>query len=525
MTSQTVPVVIVGAGPVGLTLANLLGLQGIQTVVLERNATTVQECRAVVLDDEVLRIFADAGLIDALSAEMCMGLRVTYAEKGGYLLFEIDPKRKPLGHPLLASFLQPRLEAGLADGLKRFEHVQLKFLHTVDRISQEGDGVTVEGYDANQRRFSFRARYLVGCDGGRSTVRSMTGFKMVGSTYKERWLVLDTAGYSTGKNEISFYLDPERPSVSIPQPHGCHRWEFMLRDDEKDEEMLAPARLEALLSRFVDPRRVQIQRKVVYPFHARRAEHFRKGRILLAGDAAHLMPPFGGQGMCSGVRDAHNLSWKLTAVLQGHASEGLLDTYEAERAQHAREMTWMSIGLGQVVMARNLPVVLARGALFRALSFSPEIMEFLREFKFKPRPRIREGLLWNHLERGPWTGLMFPQPRVRTSRGEVVRLDQVMRPDFTLVGLNLDPAFALPPGELARWKRLAPRHLAIFRQSPHGPLRENEVIDVDEVFSARDGEKAAGICLLRPDRYVAAHFQLEHAPQVAEFLERALRAA
>ncbi|WP_224245113.1 bifunctional 3-(3-hydroxy-phenyl)propionate/3-hydroxycinnamic acid hydroxylase [Hyalangium gracile] len=520
-----VPVAIVGAGPVGLTLANLLGLRGIQTVVLERNAGTVEEARAVSLDDEALRILAATGLLDTLSADMILGARATYYDSDGGILFEVEPTQPAFGYPLISLFLQPRLEAGLAEGTRRFEHVQVRFRHSVDRLTPEADGVVLEGYDADHRRFSLKASYVVGCDGGRSTVRSETGIQMVGSTYKERWLVLDAAGYTYGEPRVRFFCDPARPTVSVPIPHGCHRWEFLLQPHETDEEMLAPEKLDALLRRHIDPRSIQILRKVVYTFHARRAGRFRKGRILLAGDAAHLMPPFGGQGMCSGLRDAHNLSWKLDAVLQGRASDKLLDTYEAERSRHVREMTLGSTLLGQIVMARNRAGVSLRDAFFKMLSLSPETRLFVREARFKPPPQIQAGLLWRHLERGPWTGVMLPQPRVRTASGEVLLLDQVLGPDFTLLGLNADPSFALPAQLLARWTRLALRQLSVVRPSSRSQLRANEVVDVDGVFSSATGEKASGFCLLRPDRYVAAHFHADQAPLVSEFLERSFQSA
>lgn len=523
MTSESVPVVIVGAGPVGLTLANLLGLQGIPVVVLERNPSTVSECRAVSMDDEAMRILAATGLLETLTADMRLGVRAAYHDSRGRMLFEVDPSRCSYGHPFISFFLQPQLEAGLAEGTRRFEHVQVRFLHTVERFTQDETGVTVEGHDAEKRPFSLRARYLLGCDGGRSTVRAQLGIRLLGSTYKERWLVLDTNGHEPDRRQVTFYCDPARPTVSVPMPHGYHRWEFLLHASETDAEMTVPEKMAELLSRHADPRSHQIIRKVVYPFHARTAERYRQGRVLLAGDAAHLMPPFAGQGMCSGLRDAHNLSWKLAAILQGRAGDRLLETYEAERFPHARKMTRLSMALGQIVMARSRAVAFTRDTLFHTLQLAPEIMAFLREFKFKPTPRILAGLLWKDLERGPWTGQMLPQPKVRTARGEEVLLDRVLGSDFSLVALNTGPSFALPPALLERWRRLAPRHITLVRPgATRGPLGEEEVVDLDGMF-AEGGEKSSGFCLVRPDRYVAAHFQADQAPRVAEFLERVLQ--
>ena len=239
--------------------------------------------------------------------------------------------RSIYGHSPLGTFYQPEFERTLLRGLARFGNVSVAFAHAVGALAQDEHGVTLTiSAPGGIRRV--RAAYVVACDGGTSGVREGLGVKLVGSTYTERWLVVDAIVPNHSVKGITFRCDPRRPTVELPAVGDRVRWEFMQLPGESEEKLSRDETVRALVKEKAGVNAFEIERKAVYAFHARVADRWRVGRVFLAGDAAHLMPPFAGQGMNGGMKDAANLSWKLVAVLNGQASEEILDTYQVERA-------------------------------------------------------------------------------------------------------------------------------------------------------------------------------------------------
>ena len=288
--------------------------------------------------------------------------------------------------------------------------------------------------------------FLVGCDGSRSFVRQTLGIEMHGSTFRERWLIVDIEDTTDPSHDTKVYCIPERPCLSLPGPSGTRRFEFMLHDGEQDADVLAPDNVAALLRLYGTDDKAVLRRKVVYTFHARMADRWRAGRVFLAGDAAHLTPPFAGQGMNSGVRDAHNLAWKLAAVVSGHLGDKLLDSYEAERRDHAAEMIQLAIRMGQVMMPRGRWQALAFQTFFRALALYPAARSYFAEMKYKPKPRFHRGFLLAPTAPSGQSlvGKLFPQALVMTASGFTL-LDDVLGDGFAL----LAPP-GTPPNILAR---------------------------------------------------------------------------
>ena len=253
---------------------------------------------------------------------------------------------------------------------------------------EDADGVTAELDDGRR----VRARYVVGCDGGRSATRRLMGVSFDGTTSPTRWVVIDLANDPLGHPNSEVGADPERPYASISIAHGIRRFEFMIHADETDELAEDPAFVAKLLSRFVPhPDRVDIIRHRVYTHHSRIAASFRKGRMMLAGDAAHLMPVWQGQGYNSGIRDAANLGWKLAAVVNGQAGDALLDSYDVERRKHARAMIDLSTMVGRVISPTNRRVARLRDRVIRAASIVPSLKRYVLEMRFKPMPRYEQG--------------------------------------------------------------------------------------------------------------------------------------
>ena len=460
-----VDVVIVGAGPVGLTLANILGLQGVRTLLVDERDTLIDYPRGVGLDDESLRTFQSIGLVDRVLPHTVPNQILRFFDGKRRVLAEMAPPDARFGWPKRNGFVQPLVDAELLAGLDRFDCVEVRWSRPMTDCKETADAVTVElgGEGAGT---TVRARYVVGCDGGRSMTRRVMGVSFDGTTSSTRWLVVDIANDPLGHPNSEVGADPERPYASISIAHGIRRFEFMIHADETDEQAEDPAFLEQMLARMVpQPDRVDVIRRRVYTHHSRIAGAFRSGRLLLAGDAAHLMPVWQGQGYNSGIRDAANLGWKLAAVVNGRAGDKLLDTYDMERRKHARAMIDLSTMVGRVISPTNRRVASARDLLVRSASIVPTLKRYVLEMRFKPMPRYEHGAVVHSVNPKARTespvGTLFIQPRVDTRTQQDVLLDDVLGPGFAVLCWNNNPRKILGDEAFAKWKALGARFVAL----------------------------------------------------------------
>ena len=289
-------VVIVGAGPTGLILANLLGVYGVKALLLEQNLRTVDEPRAVTIDDESLRTVQATGLINRILPDIVQGYAVHYYSWTNTLFARIEPRTTEYGYPKRNAFRQPMLTSQLNEWLQRFGHVKTLFGHALSSFSQDAQAVRLEVLHHGAMK-AFTCDWLVACDGGHSPVRERLGIPLTGSSYAVRWLIVDLLDRKTAFRHTRTYCDPARPAIRLPGPHGTLRYEFMLHAGEDPQQALDEAQLRGWIAqREPSDAQLPIARKVVYTFHARVAERWRDGRVFLAGDAAHLTPPFAGQG-------------------------------------------------------------------------------------------------------------------------------------------------------------------------------------------------------------------------------------
>jgi 3-(3-hydroxy-phenyl)propionate hydroxylase len=507
-------VLIVGGGPTGLTLANLLGTSRVPFMLVDRKPATVLEPRGVSIDDESLRTMQAIGLAEAVLADVNPGYGVHYyTRKGGQCFGRVEPTVNEYGYPRRNAFRQPLFEATLHRALSRFDTGQICFGNTLESFIQDDDGVTATIAPDSGERFTVRAQYLIACDGGRSPVRESLGIKMVGSTFKSRWLVIDTQNDDDPFTQMRAYCDPRRAVIDVPGPHQTRRFEILVHPNESADAMLEPARIRELLLPYRGDRETDIVRNTVYTFHARVAERWQQGRVFLAGDAAHLTPPYAGQGMNSGVRDAFNLGWKLTAVIKGQLPSSVLDSYEAERRDHAWALIRLALNLGIVMAPSSRFSAFAWQTFFKFAKHVAPLREFFMQMKFKPKPRFSSGLLGpkDELGRHSLSGRMLPQPLVRTKDGNTTLLDELIGQRFALV--EYEP-LASGTGKLTAslWERLNAVHIRIYpsnfdlSNAPADTMTSRSVVDVNDTLRAPLAHHVGRIILTRPDRYAAGSF-------------------
>ena len=498
-------VAIIGAGPTGLVLANLLGQAGIRTLLVEANAVTAGEPRAVSIDDESLRVVQQMGLLEVVDAEIISGYGSEYLAPDRTMFLKVKPQARPYGHPRRNAFRQPIFEAQLREGLKRFPCVETRFRCRAEAFVEEADGVRITLKGPGETSDSVAVDYLIGCDGAWSPTREALGYKLAGSSLDERWLIIDLEESPSSSPETMVYCDPRRPGIGLPGPRLTRRYEFKVLPGESDAEMLSDATIAQLLGTHDAAPGSRIIRKTVYHFHARIADHWGRGRVWLAGDAAHLMPPFAGQGMNGGIRDAANLAWKLIEIVQGRLGPLLLHSYERERRDHVRQMIRLALRMGAIFGPRSRLHGLVIRAVFRVLGLWPGGKSYFAEMKYKPAPRFGGGfLLEPMLSRRGIVGRMLPQPAVAVpGRAGEVPLDALLGNGFALLGVGLDPA-------VVRTLSLGPAWDALLGERVS--LRAGDVPDL--------AIHAGTLLLVRPDRYVMARFTPGEAAGVARSLAR-----
>jgi 3-(3-hydroxy-phenyl)propionate hydroxylase len=493
-------VAIVGAGPVGLMTANLLGSGGLRVGLFERNGGLVGLPRAIAYDAETLRLFAQVGLFDEIAPGLVQDPGVRYLNARGGTLMAAQFPRSLYGHSRLGTFYQPHFEQALLKGLSRFVNVSIAFGHSVGALEQDEHGVTMTISTPDGER-KIRTAFLVACDGGTSDIRERLGVKLLGSTYAERWLVVDAIVRNHDVRNITFTCDPRRPNVELPAVGERVRWEFMQMPGESEDALKRDDTVHALIRRKAGIDAFEIERKTVYTFHARVADRWRVGRVFLAGDAAHLMPPFAGQGMNAGMKDAVNLSWKLVAVVSGQAPADILDSYEAERMVVVRKMVDLSRRLGSLIMPTSPILAASRDALFACLNLSGRFRAFIARGAFVPPPAIHPSALTANGE-DALIGQMAPQPTVRNEQGET-QLDQLLGcHQWLALGIETDPVPNLSERDLAILDALGARFVCINAAAES--RRTSSLRCEDSRFMAWADDRGVRGVLIRPDRFIAA---------------------
>jgi 2-polyprenyl-6-methoxyphenol hydroxylase-like FAD-dependent oxidoreductase len=509
-------VAVVGYGPVGQAVAALLGRAGHRVLVFERFQDIYRLPRAVHLDHEIMRLLQALGLADVLAEEMVPVHDYQWFGADGELLLRFDVNGlAPSGWQADYMFFQPELEAAIdrhacipagvnvergwvADDLRQHhDHVEL----TLHRVAEAEPGQLAS---TGERR-TVRARWLVGADGANSFVREVSGITRKDLGFQERWLVVDAEPHDMNALArlpiASQRCDPARPTTIVQSGPRHRRWEFMLLPHEQPSDFEDPRRVWALLEPWYGPQDGPLTRSAVYEFRSMVAERMRQGRVLIVGDAAHLTPPFLGQGLCSGLRDAANLAWKLDLVMRGVIHEGVLNTVEAERQPQNEAVIRLAMELGKVLCQLDPAAAAERDAMIRAAGPPPPI-------ELSP---LTAGVLHQPVaEPDPLAGTLSVQGVVERN-GRIGRFDDVVGGGFQLIVAQGDPLEALSRRDRKLLASLSATVASLDPAAPHG------VRDCDGRLTACLAEHNAHAVLIRPDFYV---FGAAAAPQaLAELLE------
>ncbi|GIH21171.1 3-(3-hydroxyphenyl)propionate hydroxylase [Rugosimonospora africana] len=471
----------------------MLGVHRTRVAVIDPHVAPYPRPRAAALDAEVMRILVRVpGLADV--GKWAVGVRRSRVLGPDHRpLFTVDiPDGRP--GPLPGALIdQPGLEKALRAGLSILSNVELRTGRSVVAVEQDDDHVDVT-LDNGDR---VRARWLVGCDGASSTVRTLLGVPYEGVSFPEPWLVVDATinGNVDAVPTLSYVLDPRRPLVTMSRP-GAYRWEWMMLPGEDPARMVDEAIVRELVGAWVDPDTIRVQRAAVFTFHARAASQWRRGRVLLAGDAAHSMPPFVGQGLGSGIRDAANLAWRLAEVVQGLDGNALLDGYEYERAPDVRAMTTMALRTGRVVQTRNRVSSALLRAVLRTAGAVPGV-ELSVGRRAQPARRLPRGTAGPH----PGAGRLLPDARVRIPSGDVVRLDDLVDNRWAVIGYGGDPRIHLDAG--TREWAVARRAVILAIATPgQQTTAEAGCTVIERVDGALPAPRRPAVTIVRPDRFL-----------------------
>ena len=501
---QLFDVAIIGYGPTGATIANLLGLEGIKTVVIERDADIFDQPRAIGFDHETMRVFQAAGVTDDIMPATAPMASTHYIGAKGQVIREFH--QMPLPHPFgwepNFTFDQPGLEKGLRDGVERQATVDVFTRHEMESFEEHVDHVSLSVRDLDTNTVKeFNAKYVVACDGASSPTRNALGIIFEDLGFDEPWLVVDV--YADNIDELpqvnQQICNPDRPMTFIVGPNNHRRWEIMLMPGETPEEIDQLPRIYELIAEFGKPEQFEIRRSATYRFHALVAATWRKGRVLLAGDAAHQTPPFIGQGMCQGIRDASAVSWRLKSILIDGISDAILDSYTTERKPHVETTTMRTKGLGEEICMLDHEKAAERDTILE------------QELKDGTQNVFRQGII-PPLEHGSFdfsgisgVGTLARQPKVTQENGDEGLLDDIAGSNFWIVQNPAKEGVVLSDAQESFWQKISGQVICMNKSGASLSTGESGTLNVSDVDGLMidyfDDQDCAAI-IVRPDRYI-----------------------
>jgi 3-(3-hydroxy-phenyl)propionate hydroxylase len=484
-------VAIVGFGPTGAIAAGLLGKKGIRTFVCDKSLEVYDKPRAIAMDHEISRLFQHMGVGKKIKPYLEPFTDSVFYGVDGQMIKRMSTVAAPypLSHTPSVVFTQPPVEKILRDYAGSHPSVTLELGMTLTGLTQEAKLATLTLHNEHGDASQVKARYVIGCDGASSAVRTLAGIELEDLGFDEPWLVVDVLVNERGLAKLPStsvqYCNPVRPSTYVIGPGNHRRWEISINDGEDPKVLATPEGTWKLLAPWLTPEDGELWRQATYRFHALVADHWRNGCVFVAGDAAHQQPPFLGQGMCQGVRDAVNLCWRLTAVLQEGAADTLLDSYGTERKAHVTELTTRIKGIGKLITERDVTKARARDEKLLA-DCGGVVKPMPRQ---DVQPALSAGLLGSVMH--PARGTIFPQPLLLQSNGATVRMDDVHPAGWKIVfSANASDEFA---------QAAKHHHLPALLSLKLGTAALTEAEGVLQQWFDKHGVQAA---IVRPDHYI-----------------------
>ena len=519
-------VAIVGYGPVGATLAGLLGKLDLSVVVFEKSKDIYPKPRAVGFDHDAMRLFQHLGVSELLKHSIEPFREEIYVGVDDRVLQHFKHMEKPFPLTWQPHFTcnQPSVEKIIRNANEGMSNIHLSLGSEFIQFENSADHVLLHIKDSNNKLQTCKAQYLIGCDGASSPIRRQVGIGMENLDYDEHWIVVDMKVKEEFLHQLPNvnvqYCKPERPSTMICCPGNHRRWEFMTVPGDNLEEIVAEHRIWELLRPWIQPGQAEIWRAAAYRFHALVAYHWYDKRIFLAGDSAHQTPPFLGQGMCQGLRDAANLAWKLKHVISNRAHENILKTYTQERRPNVLATTKLAKECGLIISERDLRKAKERDEKMFAEN-NGKTKFILRQNLIPP---FESGLINLNT---PLAGSVFPQPLVNTFNHSNILMDDIMKPCFKLVLLEEK----INENELPKIIHLSISSnievILLKLDGTRATERDPPLLEVTETLHIlRNCLQAAGCigAIVRPDHYVYSGIVsiLEIAASVYELSNRLL---
>ncbi|WP_171457843.1 FAD-dependent monooxygenase [Acinetobacter sp. ANC 4779] len=488
-------VAIIGYGPSGVAAANILGKHGIKTIIFEKDKDLYSRARAVTVSDWTMRCFQAIGLDDAVAKDMDETAGLRWIKYDGTEILRMGFPPSILGkHPTSYAIYQPKMEETLRKGVERYkDHCQIYFGSTVNTVSQNAECVELNIIDENQEQRIVRVKYALGCDGGSSKTRESLNIQLVGDTVDTKWVVIDARVKRWWKNRnlLTFWSDQKRPVVDIALSLSNHRWEIPLESHETEQDFQTNEQIWPLLNSMgVTDKEVELYQHAFYRHHVRRAEKWRDGRVFLLGDAAHMMPPWAGAGMQSGIRDAFNLCWKLVEVLNERMPESVLDSYEIERAPNVEFYTQVAVQLGRIIKQQVTEEEMA--VIGPQLSAEPPVLKL---------PEIEAG--WVQNVSSSAVGKILPQPKVTDSRGKLGYLDDITDDSIFVLGNRIDPKLVMSAEQISQWDQLNVKYFTLLSAEDDGKGYD-DIIDINNTLIDWLNQHKAKTVVVRPDKFIVA---------------------
>ncbi len=519
-----VEVAIIGAGPAGLTAALLLGHYGVRTALIERNAQTSDLPKAIVVDDEYMRLLDRLGLSPELEGHTSAPFGVHFMSPMGFALAKVPGFVTQNGFGIRNAVSQPVFERILLKALDKFPSVSVHFASRAVDLDQSEKQARVFIDQGSGTAHIVTAQYLLACDGARSFVRQHFNIPFLGSNLDTPHLVVDLAEFPDQATHSRFICNPNRPLNSVLGPYGGRRLEFHLLPGDDHEEIKTDAGIRRLVDQHTPYKgfELKIIRRAIYGLAERIADRLKDNRVFLLGDAAHIMPPFGAQGMNTGARDAANLAWKLTQVLRGTSAPALLETYDPERRAQIRAIVDYSVRVGKVANMQSWVAAIARDLGFAIANLFPGVRRYFAEMRYMPRPFIQSGVLVpDNSTRQQLAGRVLPRWDLRNASGKASSIDDYSMLGWALIGVGITRNDLRAAAQLAPWNRIVPRTVAISDKVDgnfDALLASDRGRDVFERMRGR-------IIILRPDNIVAAHAPPQAFAYMSAQLEPLMRLA